>query len=79
MEVSLLMVNVDQEATGKRLGELRRAAGLSSQYVADCLFISRGAVHKWEDGTNVPTIDNLVRLKYLYNVEKIDDLIVEGQ
>lgn len=36
--------------TGERIAQLRRAAGLSQEQLAEALEVSRQAVSKWETG-----------------------------
>ena len=48
------MYNTD--AMGVRIGELRRARGLTQQQLADALGISGQAVSKWESGLGYPDI-----------------------
>lgn len=38
--------------TGERIAQLRRAAGLSQEQLAEALEVSRQAVSKWETGVS---------------------------
>ena len=73
------MVNVpiiDMAATGKRIAALRDAAGLTVRDLQDILgFANPQAIYKWQHGTAMPTIDNLVVLAALLQV-KVDDILV---
>ena len=60
--------------TANRLCELRKAAGLSQEELADRLGVSRQAVSKWERGESSPDTDNLIELAKIYGVT-IDELI----
>ena len=55
---------------------LRKAAGLT---VADIQMVfgfnSPQAIYKWQNGTALPTVDNLIVLAALLNV-RIDDILV---
>ena len=51
-----------------RLQELRKQAGYSQEQVAEMLGISRQAISKCETGQGNPDIDNVVKLKKIYNV-----------
>ena len=39
--------------TGERIAQLRRAAGLSQEQLAEALEVSRQAVSKWETGDSL--------------------------
>lgn len=57
-----------------RLVELRKAAGLSQDAVAERIGVSRQAVSKWERAEAAPDTDNLIALANLYNVS-VDELL----
>lgn len=61
---------------GDRLQVLRSEHGYSQEQLADLVGVSRQAVSKWETGSSMPDIDNLVRLSELY--EQSLDIIVKG-
>ena len=67
---------IDLAQTGANIVTLRKAAGLS---VADIQmafgFHSPQAIYKWQNGTALPTVDNLIVLAALLNV-RIDDILV---
>ena len=52
----------------EKLYELRRAAGLSQEELAEKLNVSRQAVSKWENGAAQPELSKLVELSRLYGV-----------
>ena len=54
---------------------LRKAAGIKVKDMADTLGVSTQAVAKWQAGTALPTIDNLVILAVMLDT-KIDDILV---
>ena len=62
--------------TGANIVTLRKAAGLT---VADIQMVfgfnSPQAIYKWQNGTALPTVDNLIVLAALLNV-RIDDILV---
>ena len=47
---------------GERITELRRAAGLSQEQLAELLEVSRQAISKWETGQTQPEADRLPRI-----------------
>ena len=58
----------------KKLSQLRKEKGLTQLELAEALQVSRQAVSRWEVGTAVPALDNLVILSEVYGVP-LDDLI----
>lgn len=57
----------------EKLLALRKAAGLSQDSVAEELGITRQSVSRWEQGLNIPSLDNLRLLGQLYGVS-LDEL-----
>ena len=53
---------------GQRIHELRTAAGLSQEQLAERLNVSRQAISKWELDTSAPDLDRLVLLGDLFGV-----------
>ena len=71
-----MMPTIDMVATGKNIESLRKVAGLSVRDLQDVFgFTTPQAIYKWQHGTAMPTIDNLVVLAALLQV-KIDDILV---
>lgn len=65
-------------ATGKNIARLRKAAGISVKDIQEVFgFGTPQAIYKWQNGTSLPTVDNLVMLAGLFNVPVDDILIVE--
>ena len=63
-------------ATGQNIVRLRKAAGLSVKDLQDIFgFATPQAIYKWQKGTAMPPIDNLVVLAMIFQV-KMDDIIV---
>lgn len=77
------MVNVpiiDMAATGKRIAALRDAAGLTVRDLQDILgFANPQAIYKWQHGTALPTLDNLVILANTFDVAMDDIIVVEDK
>ncbi len=59
---------------GQRIHELRTAAGLSQEQLAERLNVSRQAISKWELDTSAPDLDRLVLLGDLFGVS-LDQLV----
>ena len=73
------MINIptiDMALTGANIVNLRKAAGLSVRDLQMVFgFHSPQAIYKWQNGTTLPTVDNLIVLAALFNVP-IDDILV---
>ena len=67
---------IDMAATGKNIERMRKAAGLTVRDLQDAFgFATPQAIYKWQHGTAMPSIDNLVVLAALLRV-KVDDILV---
>lgn len=72
----ITMPNINMVATGRNITSLRKAAGLSVRDIQDIFgFSTPQAIYKWQHGTAMPTIDNLVVLAMVLGVT-IDDILV---
>ena len=54
---------------GEVLRRLRTDRGLSQQQLADCLFVDRSSIARWENGKRVPDLTVLARLAEALGVE----------
>jgi len=69
---------IDMIQTGENIVRLRKRAGLSVKDIQEVFgFGTPQAVYKWQHGTAMPTIDNLVVLAALLGVT-IDEILVVG-
>ena len=59
--------SIDMEATGRNITRLRQQAGLTVR--------APQAIYKWQHGTAMPAIDNLVVLAAVLNVS-IDEIVI---
>ena len=67
---------IDLVQTGANIITLRKAAGLTVHDLQIVFgFNSPQAIYKWQNGTALPTVDNLIVLAALLQV-RIDDIIV---
>lgn len=67
---------IDMVETGNRIAELRVQAGLSVRDLQDIFgFGTPQAIYKWQRGMSMPTIDNLVVLSAVFDVQ-IDEILV---
>jgi len=70
------MPTIDMVATGKNIERLRKNAGISVRDLQNVFgFGTPQAIYKWQHGTAMPTIDNLVVLADVLQV-RIDDILV---
>lgn len=75
-EEMLTMPTIDMEATGRNITRLRKAAGLTVRDLQDIFgFATPQAIYKWQHGTAMPTIDNLVVLAAVLKVP-MDEIIL---
>ena len=58
-----------RRSLGEVLREERSRCGMTQEYVAQELGVSRQAVSKWENGTSDPSTSNLLALARLYGVD----------
>ena len=67
---------IDMVATGRNISMMRQRAGLSVKDLQDIFgFATPQAIYKWQHGTALPTIDNLVVLAMIFGTS-MDDIIV---
>ena len=67
---------IDLAQTGANIVNLLKAAGLSVHDLQVVFgFNSPQAIYKWQNGTALPTVDNLLVLASLLHV-RIDDILV---
>ena len=70
---------VDLTATGKNIEKLRKESGLSVKELQSIFgFGTPQAIYKWQHGTALPTVDNLVLLSAIFNVSIDEILIIEN-
>ena len=67
---------IDVTATGININTLRINAGLTVKDLQDIFgFNTPQAIYKWQRGTALPTVDNLVVLAAVFGV-RVDDILV---
>lgn len=71
-----IIPTIDMAATGRNIMRLREAAGLTVKDLQDIFgFTTPQAIYKWQHGTALPTIDNLVILSAVLDV-RMDEILV---
>ena len=67
---------INMVKTGQNIMRLRVAAGLSVKDLQDIFgFATPQAIYKWQHGTALPTLDNLVVLAAVFQVS-MDEILV---
>ena len=67
---------IDPVATGENIMRLRKLRGLSVRDLQNWFgFEEPQAIYKWQNGTALPTVDNLIALAALLHV-RIDDILI---
>lgn len=71
---------INMVKTGQNIITLRKAQGLSVKDLQDVFgFTTPQAIYKWQQGTAMPTIDNLVVLADVLHVTVDDILVIDKQ
>ncbi len=67
---------INMEATGQNIIRLREKKGLSVKDLQDIFgFATPQAIYKWQRGSVLPTVDNLLILAEVFQVH-IDDILI---
>ena len=73
-----MIPTINMVKTGQNIVRLREQAGLSVRELQEAFgFATPQAVYKWQHGTALPTIDNLVVLAMLLHVSMDAIIVVE--
>ena len=74
----IVFPTIDLVATGKNIIKLREESGLSVRDLQNIFrFASPQAIYKWQHGTALPTIDNLIVLSAIFKVSMEEIIIVQ--
>ena len=75
------MPSINLEMTGRNIMELRCKAGISVKDLQMFFgFSTPQAIYKWQKGSSLPTVDNLIVLAKIFHTSIEDILILnEGQ
>lgn len=77
----VIIPSINLELTGKNIIRLRKRSGVSVKDLQRCFgFSTPQAIYKWQHGTSLPTIDNMLVLARIFHTT-IEDILVlnEGQ
>ena len=74
----MVIPTIDMIRTGENINRLRQDAGISVRELQEVFgFATPQAIYKWQHGTTLPTIDNLVVLARILGVSIEDILVLE--
>ena len=74
----MIIPTIDMIRTGENINRLRQDAGISVRKLQEVFgFATPQAIYKWQHGTTLPTIDNLVVLARILGVSMEDILVLE--
>ena len=74
----IVFPTIDLVATGKNIIKLREESGLSVRDLQNIFgFATPQAIYKWQHGTALPTIDNLIVLSAVFKVSMEDIIVVQ--
>lgn len=69
---------IDMERTGENITRLREERGMTVRDIQDIFgFATPQAIYKWQRGLSLPTIDNLVVLSMVFEVDMQEIIVVE--
>jgi transcriptional regulator with XRE-family HTH domain len=75
-EKIMFIPTIDMVKTGQNINRLRKLAGISVKDLQDIFgFTTPQAIYKWQHGTALPTVDNLVILAAVLGVS-VDEILV---
>ena len=70
--------SIDMAATGTNIVRMRRQTGMSVQDLQRVFgFSTPPAIYKWQRGTAMPTLDNLIILASVFGVT-LDEIIIRS-
>ena len=70
---------IDMAATGRNIARMRQEAGLTVKDLQIFFgFATPQAIYKWQHGTALPTVDNLVVLAAVFGVTVDKILVLQG-
>lgn len=74
----IVFPTIDLVATGKNIIKLREESGLSVRDLQNIFgFATPQAIYKWQHGTALPTIDNLIVLSAVFKVSMEEIIIIQ--
>ena len=72
--------SIDMIKTGENIDRLRKKNGLSVKQLQDLFgFSTPQAIYKWQHGTALPSVDNLVALSAIFQVSVEEILVLTNE
>lgn len=69
--------SIDMVSTGKNIKRFAQRRGLSTEDIRAALNLAtRQAVYRWYRGETIPNLENLKMLEDLFEVNRLDDIII---
>ena len=69
-------IQINMIATGHNISRMRKEKGITIKQIQEQMgFNTPQAIYKWQNGSNLPSLENLVVLAELFNTS-IEELIV---
>lgn len=77
---NFMLPMINMMATGENITKLREKSGMTVRDIQQVFgFSTPQAVYKWQHGTAMPTVDNLVVLARVFGVTIDEILVVDGR
>ena len=78
MAINISYPVIDMERTGENIKQLREERNISMLELQHYLgFTSPQAIYQWQNGTNLPTVDNLCALSHLFGISMNEILVLK--
>ena len=75
-----MLPTINITETGKNITRMRDSAGMSVRELQDIFgFATPQAIYKWQHGTAIPTVDNLIILATVFSVTMDEIIISDGK
>lgn len=75
-----MLPTINMTETGKNITRMRKSAGMSVRELQDIFgFATPQAIYKWQHGTAIPTVDNLLILATVFSVTMDEIIISDGK
>ena len=65
-------IQINMIATGHNISRMRKEKGITIKQIQEQMgFNTPQAIYKWQNGSTLPSLENLVVLAELFNIEKL--------
>ena len=76
LNVRLSIDTIDMEATGNNIRCLISKSGLKIKDISSMLNVAPQACYKWIHGSALPTVDHLIMLKDILELQSIEEILI---